>query len=341
MKGVLPILRKENGCDYHRIFLPMKYMGYDFEVFDRGPKVRTFDDVEIIYFNRMPLDSIDKVLQHKQKYGFKMVVDMDDWWELNVNHILYNHYKNNGAAKIMETGLRNADAVTCTTARLADKLKPFNSNIHVIPNALPFGEEQFNDDRSKSEFTRFIYAGGSTHEWDVRILINPFKKLINDRLKAQFILAGYNDKNPETKKVWDKMERSFSLNGALKGYFRQRTLPLDEYMNHYTNADVCLVPLESNLFTAYKSNLKVLEAGCKRIPAIVSNTPPYSDEANKEVLMTAGNTREWYDHIKYCAKNPGFVKEKGEQLGEYVRNNYDLRKVNQYREDLFNYLKTK
>ena len=109
-------------------------------------------------------------------------------------------------------------------------------------------------------------------------------------------------------------------------------------MNLYNNADVSLIPLERNVFTAFKSNLKILEAGCKNIPAICSFVPPYSDEPRGNVLLFAKNAREWYDHIKYCIKNPTFVKESGIQLGEYVRENYDLTKWNIVRRQIIDSL---
>lgn len=336
MKGVLPILRKESGCDYHRVYLPMKYLGYDFSDFEKNPGIKTFEGVEILFFNRIPIDPIEKVIEYKRKYGFKIVIDLDDWWELDHKHLLYSNFQKSHFADMVIKGIKAADAITCTTDRLASKIKVYNKNVHIIPNALPFGDDQFHDKRSLSPYTRFMYAGGSTHFWDVRTLINPFKRLNNDGLNAQFILAGYNSSSEE---VWNKIENAFSLNGTLKGYERRYSLSIDDYMDHYMFADVSLVPLESNIFTPYKSNLKVIEAGCKCIPVIVSDIPPYSDEPNKGVLMTAKNTREWVDHIRYCARNPNFVKEKGEELGEYVRKKYDLRQVNIYREHLFTHLK--
>lgn len=343
MTGVLPIIRKNNGCDYHRVYLPMKYLGYDFKEFMEGGKVRTFDGVQIILFNRLPLDPIEQIIFNKNRHGIKMVLDLDDWWELNSNHLLYASFKKSKMAEKIITLIKNADHVICTTSRLADKIRPYTDAISVIPNALPFGDDQFTEHRNPDNMTRFIYAGGSTHQWDLRILTNPFKKLIAERLdtEAKFALAGYSDVTQASKAVWNDMERKFTVFDSLRNYSRKYGLPVDEYMKLYENSDVSLVPLEDNIFTPFKSNLKILEAGCKNMPVIVSDVPPYSDEANKDVLMTARNTREWYDNLRFCIKNPNFVKEKGLELGEYVRKNYDLRKVNVWRQQLFDYLKTK
>jgi glycosyltransferase involved in cell wall biosynthesis len=328
MKGVLPIIKRKSGCDYHRIINPMTYLGMDV---DNVIKITTPDilkETKVLFFNRTPENPIEKVLKLKFKYGFKIVLDLDDYWELNVTHPLYKTWIEKKMGEEIIKWIPNADAVTVTTARLADKVRPFNKNVHVIPNALPFGDGQFNDERYESTFTRFIYTGGESHIRDIDILKLPFSRLTGVE-DAKFILAGYNPNNP---KVWDKMDRVFRI--TKKSELREYQ-PLDCYMDLYKEADISIVPLESNIFTPYKSNLKVLEAGCKNIPVICSNVPPYSDEPNKDVIMYASNTREWVHWITYCYKNKQFVNEKGLELGEYVRKNYDLRKINEYRKQLF------
>ena len=227
--------------------------------------------------------------------------------------------------------MKVADYVTVTTKRLADKVMEFNKNVMVIPNGLPFGEGQFTDLRTESNFTRFVYTGGESHSWDVALLRNVMPKTRNLPL-AQFVLAGYQPKNPQ---AWAKMDSVFKL---AKNYERQNFRPLDSYMSAYRDADVCIIPLESNIFNPYKSNLKFIEAGCKNIPVICSMAPPYSDQPYPESIMFAKNTKDWLYWIKYCYDNPEFVKQDGLKLGEYVREHYDLRNINETRKQLFEYL---
>jgi glycosyltransferase involved in cell wall biosynthesis len=334
MTGVLPIIKHNSGCDYHRIINPMMNLGFDVMSVPKKSSEELMRETKILFFNRGPENPADKVLEYRKKYGFKIVLDLDDYWELNINHPMYKTWITNKLGEDIFGWVKNADAITCTTARLADKIIPHNKNVHIIPNALPYGEGQFNSIHSESNFTRFIYTGGESHVRDIDILKIPFSKLINVP-NAQFILAGYSSRNTA---IWDKMERSFTVNGKIKNYERREFKPLDSYMNLYTNSDVLLIPLEYNIFTPYKSNIKFLEAGCKYMPVICSNVPPYSDEPNKDIAMYAGNVREWVHWITYCYKNPNFVKEKGQQMGEYVRKHFDLTKVNEYRTQLFNHL---
>jgi len=330
MTGLLPIIKHNSGCDYHRIIQPLKYFGFDFNSLSKITTPEILQNTKLLFFNRSPDNPFEKIIQYRKKYGFKICLDLDDFWELNTNHPLRPTWIKNKMGEEIQKWILNADAITCTTSRLADKIRQYNkfADVHVIPNGLPFDEGQFTKNRTESDFTRFIYTGSESHVWDVQILRMPFTKL-NNLPNSKFILAGYSPKNPL---VWNKMKSVFRLT---RNYEIKNHLALQFYMNTYIDSDISIVPLEENIFTPYKSNLKVLEAGCKNIPIICSNVPPYLDEPNKDIIMYANNTREWVHWIKYCSENKQFVNEKGSELGEYVRKNYDLRKINEYRTQLF------
>lgn len=329
MDGVLPIIKHHSGCDYHRIINPMIHLGFDIKNQPQQSNPNVLKETKVLFFNRTPEQDYDKVIHFKKKYGFKLVVDLDDSWELNILHPSYAVFnkKEDEAVK----WIKASDAVIVTTARLADKVRDLNKNVHVIPNGLPFGKGQFNDLKSESNQLRFIYTGAESHVFDVQLLKYPIEKVRNQK-QMQFILAGYQDKNPQ---IWNRIESVFKKH---PNYERRSFLPLDKYMNTYIDSDVSLVPLEHNNFTQFKSNLKILEAGCKYIPVICSDVPPYSDEPNREVITFAKNTGDWVKAMTYFYNNPNAVKDKGEILGEYVRKHYDLIKVNEYRKQLFEHL---
>lgn len=344
MKGLLPLVTYGSGCDYHRMVMPLTHLGFDFTKFENKNVEDVLHETKVLMFNRTPHGQLPRILKLKKKYNFKIIVDLDDYWVLHPKHNMYKTWKTNQIGEQIVEALIHADHIICTTSLLADKIKTLVSNtkVDVIPNALPFGENQFNSEREESENVRFIYAGGGSHFWDLKTLVIPFQKVNNNpNLKnSNFTLAGFNGSIPESEKEWRTIERVFNLNDKLKNYTRRNTLPLEEYMDHYKYADISLIPLEYNNFNRFKSNLKIIEAGCKNIPCIVSDVEPYSNEQDRSVLLYAKNVNDWYEHIKYCSLNPSFVKEKGLQLGEYVRDNYSLSKINEHRKQLINhYLK--
>ena len=58
-------------------------------------------------------------------------------------------------------------------------------------------------------------------------------------------------------------------------YKRRWTKGIMSYCTHYNDIDVLLVPLDSNVFNLYKSELKLIEAGMLNKAVIVSDYGPY------------------------------------------------------------------
>jgi len=272
---------------------------------------------------------VDEVVRLRNKYGFKLVVDVDDYWHLDPWHILYGKYP---TKKVIDH-IKIADLVTCSNNDLAVHIDELNPNWIVIPNALPYGEDQFTDVKTESEKVRFVYAGSITHEKDIAIMKNPMKRVAGDSMvknNSTFILCGYSeDKNVAN--VWGRMINDY-LNGfKVNGYIRS-ALPVDQYMNFYNEADACLVPLVDSKFNSMKSNLKVLEAATKNAPVICSNVKPYADCKH---IITVNNQSDWFTNIKKVVKDAIYRQEMGIANGEWCRENFDLVKVNKSRSQVF------
>lgn len=324
LPGFVPVIRHGPDCDYHRIVLPLKYMGIPEP--DRHVLTK---DTRLVFFNRLPPEG-QTFLSLRAKMGFKYIMDLDDYWELYPHHYIYSSWQKSGIDRRLIDLMKSADAVTTTTALLADKIRQYNKNVHVIPNALPFDQGQFKPSRKQTTSIRFIYAGGSSHLHDMKQISAP----LHDT-ECNFILAGYNGEGHH-KAQWDQMTKLLPASAKVV-----KKLPLASYMDVYDLADVALVPLEDNEFNRHKSNLKVLEAGCKNMAVIASGIPPYINDTDKGCILHANNASEWTKLIKEAIKYPSIFWEMGRRLGEHVRINYNLRTVNEYRRQLFEHLLNK
>lgn len=142
------------SCAYHRLHLPFKYI--------KGLSVTNdINKASVIVFNRLP--SFD-ILNYKAK-GVKLIMDIDDYWHLYQEHYLFQNWR----PEPYENCLKIVDFVICTTDLLASKIMPFNKNVEVVPNALPFGYDQFKT--SKPLYRgRFAYVGGNSHKLDISII---------------------------------------------------------------------------------------------------------------------------------------------------------------------------
>jgi glycosyltransferase involved in cell wall biosynthesis len=230
--------------------------------------------------------------------------------------------------------MKAADLVTVTNEALRDEVikAGFNKNVEIIPNGLPFGEDQFTDIREKSDRVRFIYTGGITHERDVRIVKNPMKRLAADpeiQEKAHFQLCGFQDNE-----AWHRMVNSFTCGFKLPSSIRTG-MKVTEYMNFYNEADCLLVPLVDSVFNSMKSNLKVLEAAAKKIPVITSAVMPYM---NCPHAIKVKQQTDWYKKIKTVLNSPDYRHDKGMRNYQWCNEHFNLKKINESRQAIYSSL---
>lgn len=128
-------------------------------------------------------------------------------------------------------------------------------------------------------------------------------------------------------------------------FFQRRwTRPIMNYGHMYNEADVCLSPLKNqSAFNSYKSNLKVIEAGAHHCPIIASNYGPYTiddiegkkDGKQKGFLVDENNPDGWYDSMVYYMEHPDIMREHGENLFEYVKDNLSMDVVGKKRAEVY------
>ena len=329
--NIIGLSSSTSGCGYHRILLPLGFMqditGY---VTNWITEDKT-DGWDIVMYNRMcPYDEVWP--QTKDLMGNpKVILDLDDYWRLPPNHMNYQHYEKN--SERIEENIRIADMVTVTNQALYDRVKPFNSNVHIFPNALPFGRNQFIEDRRQSDKIRIFWAGGVTHEPDIAMLRNPVKKLKQFAGSIQMVLGGFTDTDPVSKWYWDRMFSAFTAGGTLP-YMKLHGTGVSNYMQMYEHADIMVIPLEESEWHACKSNLKILEAASKRIPCIVSNVAPYNQDPDCPVLWV-NSQKDWNIHLNYLILNPDARREMGNNLYEWAKKHYSIEAVNDRRRSAF------
>lgn len=330
---VLAYTHKYSGCSYHRVLLPMSIMDSIDAVATNKIDAIEKKDYDIFFFNRINHTYDGNLDAARKQYNCKVVVDIDDSWELPYGHPLYGRYIEEIAAKI-KANVIQADCVTTTTFKLAELIYKFNKNVVVIPNALPYGSGQFNDNKEESSFVRIFWCGGSTHENDIKILENPIKRLAGEiKSNIKMVVGGYINLNNTEAKIWNNIMNCFTYNRNLPYDIYEATTP-DRYMQFYEHADICIIPLQDLHWNSYKSNLKILEAACKKIPVIVSNVAPYNVDKDAPVLWV-NNQKDWYKHLRTLINEKEKRESLGKQLYEWAKSKYNLHHHNETRQDTF------
>jgi len=327
---VIGMTDQNSGCGYHRVLLPLGFMndikGYVTNLITPDKT----DGWDVLLYNRLsPFDS--KWDEARNILKCKVVMDIDDYWKLPPNHINYGHYETFG--KRIENNIATADLVTVTNEALAVKAREFNNNVMIFPNAIPFGRNQFIEDKRPSERVRIFWAGGVTHEEDLRMLKGPLSKLKMYADKIQMVIGGFTDTDEYSKSIWDRMFSYFTCGGQLPYIKLHGTKPIN-YMQMYEHADIMVIPLEDSEWHSCKSNLKILEAASKRVPCIVSNVQPYNVEKDCPVLWV-NSQKDWFTHLNYLINNPSARVELGNRLYEWAKEKYSIEKINEGRRAAF------
>lgn len=330
---IIGITNQNSGCGYHRVVLPLAFMpdckGYvtNFITEDKA------HDWDIFLYNRMTIydGDFDKL---RKLLNCKIVLDLDDYWKLPPNHMNYETYLIN--AERIERNIKSADLVTVTNQALYDKVNPLTDKLVIFPNGIPFNENQFIPDRRTDDRIRIFWAGSVTHEPDIQILRNPITKLKVHASKIKMVMGGYNDSDPFTSSIWQRMFSAFTAGGSLP-YAKLHSTGPEDYMQMYENADIMLIPLEDSEWHACKSNLKILEAASKRIPCIVSNVAPYNADKDCPVFWV-NSQKDWFYHLNYLICNPAAREEAGNKLYEWAKQHYNLTEINQRRAAAFKHL---
>ncbi len=329
---ILTIGARQSGVSYHRLFIPTMYMPKEYAMLTDALTEEELDKgYNILYINRYIMGKeADEIAALRKKYGFKLIVDIDDFSHLDVWHMLYSSYP---VQRIIDH-IRIADIVTCTNEKLYAEIKKINKNVYILPNALPYDEDQCKNDVTYSDKIRFIWAGSATHEKDIAILKRPMQRISADpfiKSKAHFQICGYEPDNTIKTPIWHRMIDNFLSGFNVNGNIREG-LPVDLYINFYKEADVSLVPLVESRFNGMKSNLKVLEAATKSLAVICSNVQPYSE---CPYVIKVNRQSDWFESVKKVCKDAIYRKEMGEANREWCLENFDIRKINIERKQIF------
>jgi glycosyltransferase involved in cell wall biosynthesis len=160
-------------------------------------------------------------------------MDIDDFWEPPTTHPLYELVKKEGLTEKIKEVIAQSDYVSTTTNIFAGYIKPINSNVLVIPNALNMNDKMWTSEvvPNESGKCRVSWIGGSSHFNDLKLMENSMRMLYNNKDlkdKFQMIMCGYDIRGTITEikpdgsrttrsiqpheTIWNKFEEIFTAN---------------------------------------------------------------------------------------------------------------------------------
>lgn len=284
-------LVNSGGSKYHRVIIPLDLLDKEkYEVVYLNEKFvieQSVKDIDYLYIHWRQHTKCIYLSLWKEKYGFKIIQDIDDYWVLP-----HNHYAQKRITEIKNQlfdQLTLADIVLCSTQFLVDKCQKFNDNCHLRENYIPIDYQQFQPEFIKVENRKptIGICGSLSHYDDWMSIRNQLKRIQSLDKYFDFVVAGYADENKSSKDRWDKIVRLF------KNPKVYRHLPVNQYINFYKHIDILLAPLEINEFNKAKSGLKILEAGVKSTITLSNNL--YREKGIDTYLSV--DDKSYFEHL--------------------------------------------
>lgn len=305
--------------------------------------------------------------------GKKLVFDIDDNWQLPNYHGLWESHRAFNIEKRTLNVLKQADLVTTTTPHFAQHISTYTSApVEVFPNAIQTKDPQWENVNITSPLVRFGWIGGTHHRQDIEMLRSGIAAAYRELEDFQFCLSfDYNDEYMHHEKIFSNnynlpndyrkhllqqlnlirsenykahQEKRTPVRPTFVGehysyhqrYRRLWSKDVGGYATLYNEIDVALVPLRSNNFNKYKSELKLIEAGMMGKAAIVTKVKPYDHfpEECVHFVDEADMNYGWIEAFE-AMMDKDYRDQKAKNLEEYVRENYDMDKITAKRYEVF------
>ncbi len=284
----------DSGSKKWRLSSPFKYLrkkGIDAHVSVNGinPDEAEWSDINILQ-SCTDKEGIALLYQLQQEQGKKLVVECDDWVDLNKDSPFVLDHEIYDARRVITRTMEVADMITTTTPHLAKNLKRYNKNVVVLPNYIDLEEWDFPRLENDTGKIRIGWAGSITHVEDVRMILEPLTRICKEFKNVQLITLG----DPRVTDLF----RGLPIEG-------QNGVPMDAWPTKLRSLrlDIGLAPLQDNEFNRCKSNIKWIEYSIMEIPGVYSPIV-YTDDVNHSVHFdgtygqVAENAEQWYRCIK-------------------------------------------
>ena len=381
---ILAVPANEGGCSYYRIIMPMNKLqeNHPDEVevkFDFNPLGWNKDEEDKLSapspnFEPSSLEWADIVFtQNIANFGGKYTLDLihlskemgkfvhydtDDLLiDLYEGHRLFDVYQNQGLSDLTKLFYYNADLVTVTQRKFADRVAPYvRGTLAVMRNAIDFKLPCWNQPKIPSprkKTCRVGWVGGIHHEEDVKEYQSVILA-VNNKVGAERVHWGFYGRPPMPfddegkpapdwqQDVWKNYEKILTRGVKHRNFGVYQAMPSSEYGRMYQTIDVSIAPLQMNAFNDSKSEIKLMECGRYEVPLIASDVGCYSDiikNGHNGYLVPPDNPQSvWVKYMTRIIKDREHREELGRNLKKTVDDHYDINKFTDQRLELYHHL---
>ncbi len=306
----------DTGSSYWRGKDPFKYLrtqGYEAYVSDEMVTEKALQWADVIVTNSIvSKDAIALIREYQVEHGKKLVVDCDDYFDLNPDSPFIKEHTISEAKEVIQITMEIADMVTCTTTHLQHKLQKINPNVKVLPNMLDMQRWDLPKKFNTGEKIRIGWAGSITHLDDLKSIIEPLIKVKMEYPQVEYVFVG-------EPRIADYLPFPVEI---VQG------VPFDVWPARLAGLrlDIGLAPLLDTPFNKAKSNIKWLEYGINKIPGVYSETVYMYSGFEPKFGVVALDKDHWYRAIKHLIDYPARREEIRDSAYTRIKQSYDLEK---------------
>lgn len=311
----------ESGAQYWRFIDPSKYLlkTGDFDV-----RINVGDlSLEDLKWSDIIITqgAIDKLMismfyMAQEEWGKSWIVEFDDWITVEKNSPFKLEHTYSNVPEIMSIQMKNCSMITTTTEFLAKRFRKLNKNVCILPNFLD--PERWNVPilRNPENTIRIGWAGSMTHFDDFSVCSWALRKILKEYPNTELHISG----DP---RVADWFKR---IDNIYVHTWPSMKSGLHDYTSKLASSrwDIGIAPLRDTFFNRCKSNIKPLEYGAVKVPCVASDVGPYQNFDGH--VLIASNKYEWYDHLKNLIEDKEYRRTLGDQMYQYVWDNFNLEK---------------
>lgn len=322
-----------HGCSYIRLLRPLSHPSLNTDVRLIQSRQLSSELADVVIVERwwkpglLEKDAIQLVNAVKQR-GATLIYTLDDNL-LDLGSDEQGDTVPDEKLRATRYFIRSADGLIVSTPELAQRLTAMNSMVIVVPNALDerlyanaargiqrptfhLSRADQNDNR-----IRIGYMGTLTHAFDLQIIIEPLRKLLNryaDRVR--FELVGVSSEQELIKRLFGPAAH------ILQPTYGAHYEKFVSWFQSTARWDIGLAPLSARSFNRYKSDIKYLDYGILGIPGVFSKFGPYTETVRDGVtgMLVDNHADAWYNAMEKLVLKKDIRRQMGICAFEYTVN---------------------
>lgn len=316
---------RTTGVDFVRVVQPLTHLnGYKdrdveikTEILDFHNPINTLEvaqNYDVVYFNYLNSPwGFAEMGAMVRKFKKKMVMDIDDnLWKIRTDNPAHSVFHKGSQALSDFTAICNeVDYITCTNWYLKNAIMQNTykraDQIKIFPNYIDLTKYNQVTEFKDTEQIQLLHYGSTTHFEDLSNLefIKGVDKIMREypNVTVRFVGAFL----PKLKELWG---RRYEVVYGHEDIYRWIT---DKFPTFMKEADILVVPLEENVYTRCKSDIKFIESASAKIPGVWQKMRQYTEtiEDGKDGFL-ASTATDWYEKLKILIDNKMIRQRMGE-----------------------------